>query len=41
MLPLQYELPAKEGVEACTITNEFIKGESEVELRFEEKKEAN
>ena len=46
MLPLQYELPAKEGVEACKITNDFIKGNKEVELRYEKKgkkadKEAN
>ncbi|WP_428738229.1 ATP-dependent Clp protease ATP-binding subunit ClpX [Sulfurimonas sp.] len=46
MLPLQYELPAKEGVEACTITKDFIDGKKDVELRFEKKgkktdKEAN
>ncbi|WP_304546423.1 ATP-dependent Clp protease ATP-binding subunit ClpX [Sulfurimonas microaerophilic] len=41
MLPLQYELPAREGIEACVITNDFIEGKKEVELRFEEvKKEA-
>jgi ATP-dependent Clp protease ATP-binding subunit ClpX len=36
MLPLQYELPAKEGVSSCTITNDFIEGNSEIELGYEE-----
>ncbi len=34
MLPLQYELPAQNDVERCTITKEFIKGEGEVELQY-------
>jgi ATP-dependent Clp protease ATP-binding subunit ClpX len=44
MLPLQYELPAKEDVETCIITKSFINGESEVELKKAKKsskKEAN
>ncbi|MDH4945319.1 ATP-dependent Clp protease ATP-binding subunit ClpX [Sulfurimonas sp. C5] len=41
MLPLQYELPAKENVEGCTITKAFIDGDEEIKLRYEEKKEAN
>ena len=43
MLPLQYELPAKEGVEKCIVTQSFIEGMSEVELvmsKEEEKKES-
>ncbi len=32
MLPLQYELPAKEDVEKCIITKEFIDGKSEAIL---------
>jgi len=36
MLPLQYELPAKNDVKTCIITKEFINGEKEVELRYEE-----
>lgn len=42
MLPLQYELPANEDVKTCTITKDFINGEKEVELLYEQsKKEAN
>jgi ATP-dependent Clp protease ATP-binding subunit ClpX len=37
MLPLQYELPAREGIEKCTITKEFIDGEADVILEFEKK----
>jgi ATP-dependent Clp protease ATP-binding subunit ClpX len=32
MLPLQYELPAKDDIDKCIITKEFIDGEEEVEL---------
>lgn len=41
MLPLQYELPAKDDVGKCIITKEFIEGEAEVTLEFvkEEEKE--
>jgi len=41
MLPLQYELPAREDVEKCIITKEFIEKEAEVTLELikEEKKE--
>jgi ATP-dependent Clp protease ATP-binding subunit ClpX len=41
MLPLQYELPAKEEVEKCIISKDFIDGNSEVELVLTNKKEAN
>lgn len=34
MLPLQYELPAKEDVEKCIITKEFITGEEEIQLQY-------
>jgi len=33
MLPLQYELPAKNDIESCTITKAFIDGISEVKLK--------
>ena len=36
MLPLQYELPAKDDVKTCIITKEFINGEKDVELHYEE-----
>jgi ATP-dependent Clp protease ATP-binding subunit ClpX len=39
MLPLQYELPAREGVEKCFITSEFIEGKCEVELTYEKEAE--
>jgi len=43
MLPLQYELPAKDNIESCTITKDFINGDKEVELTYikKAKKEAN
>ncbi|WP_455756302.1 ATP-dependent Clp protease ATP-binding subunit ClpX [Sulfurimonas sp.] len=43
MLPLQYELPAKDNIESCTITKDFINGDKEVELTYlkKGKKEAN
>jgi ATP-dependent Clp protease ATP-binding subunit ClpX len=41
MLPLLYELPAKENVEKCIISEDFIDKKSEVELIFTSKKEAN
>ena len=34
MLPLQYELPAKEDIGKCVITKEFILGESDVVLEY-------
>ncbi|QOY53792.1 ATP-dependent Clp protease ATP-binding subunit ClpX [Candidatus Sulfurimonas marisnigri] len=34
MLPLQYELPAKENVQGCKITKDYIDGNSEVELIY-------
>lgn len=40
MLPLQYELPAKAGIEKCIITKEFIQGKEEVSLvHIKEEKE--
>ena len=33
MLPLQYELPARDDIEGCVITKSFIDGKSEVELK--------
>jgi ATP-dependent Clp protease ATP-binding subunit ClpX len=36
MLPLQYELPAKDEVSKCVITKEFINGEKDVELHYED-----
>jgi ATP-dependent Clp protease ATP-binding subunit ClpX len=42
MLPLQYELPAKDDVEKCIITKEFIEKNEEVTLEYvkeEEEKE--
>lgn len=41
MLPLQYELPAKDDVESCTITQEFIDGQKEVELVYTKKEKIN
>lgn len=43
MLPLQYELPAQDDVESCTITKDFINGEKDVELTYikKSKKKAN
>jgi ATP-dependent Clp protease ATP-binding subunit ClpX len=41
MLPLQYELPARDDVQKCTISKDFIDAKSEVELEFIEEKEAN
>ncbi|MDY0320756.1 MAG: ATP-dependent Clp protease ATP-binding subunit ClpX [Arcobacteraceae bacterium] len=37
MLPLSYELPSLENLVKCTITKEFISGDSEALLVFEEK----
>ena len=37
MLPLQYELPAKNDVSGCIITKSFINKESEVELKMAKK----
>lgn len=41
MLPLQYELPAKDNVEGCVISKDFIEGKSEIKLKLINKKEAN
>ncbi len=41
MLPLLYELPAKEDVEGCVISKDFIDKKSEIELKYINKKEAN
>jgi len=41
MLPLQYELPARDNVEKCIITKEFITKEEDVTLIYEEKKSEN
>ena len=43
MLPLQYELPAREDIDKCIITKEFIEGDAEVvlELVKEEKDKEN
>lgn len=35
MLPLQYELPSKNGVRKCIITKDFIEGNEEVTLEFD------
>ena len=37
MLPLQYDLPAKDDVQGCKITKSFIDGKSEVELTYVQK----
>ncbi|QOY53169.1 ATP-dependent Clp protease ATP-binding subunit ClpX [Candidatus Sulfurimonas baltica] len=37
MLPLQYELPAKNDVQGCKITKSFIDGKGEVELTYVQK----
>jgi len=37
MLPLQYELPAKDDVEGCVITKSFIEGHSDIELKMVKK----
>jgi len=34
MLPLQYELPSKDDVDKCMITQAFIEGEAEVVLEY-------
>ena len=43
MLPLQYELPAKEGVQKCIITKDFIESKADVILEYaqDDKKEVN
>lgn len=43
MLPLQYELPAKEGVEKCIITRDFIESKADVILEYatDKKSEVN
>jgi ATP-dependent Clp protease ATP-binding subunit ClpX len=41
MLPLQYELPAREDVDKCIITKEFIEDEEEVTLEFVEQEKEN
>jgi len=42
MLPLQYELPSKDDVDKCMITQAFIEGEAEVVLEYSSvDKEAN
>lgn len=43
MLPLQYELPAKEGVQKCIITRDFIESKADVILEYatDEKSEVN
>jgi ATP-dependent Clp protease ATP-binding subunit ClpX len=41
MLPLQYELPAKEQVEQCIITKGFVEGSDEVTLVFSKRESEN
>jgi ATP-dependent Clp protease ATP-binding subunit ClpX len=41
MLPLQYELPAKDDIEKCIITKEFIDGDAEVILEYIKKEKEN
>lgn len=41
MLPLQYELPAKENIDGCVISKDFIDAKSEVKLIYTTKKEVN
>jgi ATP-dependent Clp protease ATP-binding subunit ClpX len=41
MLPLQYELPARDEVQGCIISKDFIQGKKEIELKLIDKKEIN
>ncbi len=41
MLPLQYELPAKNDIDRCIITKEFIEGDEEVSLEYTQEQEAD
>ena len=41
MLPLQYELPARDEVQGCIISKDFIQGKKEIELKLIDKKETN
>lgn len=41
MLPLQYELPARDDVEKCIITKEFMEGEAEVQLEHMKEEQEN
>jgi len=41
MLPLQYELPAREDIDKCIITKEFIEGEEEITLELVKEEQEN
>jgi len=41
MLPLQYELPAREDIEKCIITKEFIENKEDVILEYIKEKKAS